>query len=117
MVSTTLGAVAGPNLVGSMGSFASSIGVPALAGPFMLAAVAYILAGLVLLIFLRPDPLLVSKAIANTQRSEGILLPDENSHIPSFNRRGIVVGATIMILTQIVMTAIMTMTPVHMKHY
>ncbi|MBW9235554.1 hypothetical protein JQK62_25845, partial [Leptospira santarosai] len=34
MVSTTFGAVAGPNLVGVMGSFANSIGVPALAGPF-----------------------------------------------------------------------------------
>ncbi|PMU57988.1 MFS transporter, partial [Pseudomonas sp. GP01-A3] len=29
----------------------------------------------------------------------------------------IVVGASIMVLTQIVMVAIMTMTPVHMKHH
>ena len=33
------------------------------------------------------------------------------------NKRGIVVGATIMVLTQIVMVSIMTMTPVHMRHY
>ena len=33
MVSTTFGAVAGPNLVDVMGRFALSIGVPALAGP------------------------------------------------------------------------------------
>lgn len=70
MVSTTFGAVAGPNLVDVMGRFATSIGVPALAGPFILAAVAYILAGLVLLALLRPDPLVVAKAIADTQKTD-----------------------------------------------
>lgn len=54
MVSTTLGAVAGPNLVEFMGDVAIFLGVPALAGPFILAAAAYILAGLVLLFYLRP---------------------------------------------------------------
>lgn len=47
MVSTTLGAVAGPNLVTPMGKFALTLGIPALAGPFILAAVAYLIAGLI----------------------------------------------------------------------
>ncbi len=38
MVMTTFGAVAGPNLVGVMGDFAHSIGIPNLAGPFILSA-------------------------------------------------------------------------------
>lgn len=63
MVSTTFGAVAGPNLVGVMGKFALSIGVPALAGPFILSAGAFILAGIVLFIMLRPDPLITAKMI------------------------------------------------------
>ncbi len=46
-----------------MGDFALSIGAPALAGPFILAAVAYIVAGLVFYIMLRPDPLLIARAI------------------------------------------------------
>lgn len=50
MVMTTFGAVAGPNLVGVMGNFADSIGIPNLAGPFILSAAAFILAGLVLLL-------------------------------------------------------------------
>jgi hypothetical protein len=33
------------------------------------------------------------------------------------NKRGKFVGATIMVLIQIVMATIMTMTPVHMKHH
>jgi len=116
MVSTTLGAVAGPNLVGVMGRFATSIGIPALAGPFILAAVAFILAGLVLLAFLRPDPLVVAKAIAELQKDESHL-SDANSKTIATNKRGIFVGATVMVLSHIVMIAIMTMTPVHMARF
>lgn len=118
MVSTTFGAVAGPNLVDVMGEFAMSIGVPALSGPFILAAAAYILAGLVLLALLRPDPFIVAKAIADdVKKADDSKLLDRNSKAPAINKRGIVVGATVMVLTQIVMVAIMTMTPVHMGHH
>lgn len=115
MVSTTFGAVAGPNLVEVMGTFATSIGVPALAGPFILGAAAFTLAGLVLLIFLRPDPLIVAQAIAEAKRAEQMDSTDPGTG--AVNNRGIIVGASVMILTQIVMVAIMTMTPVHMKHH
>ncbi|MGM0888555.1 MAG: MFS transporter [Bacillota bacterium] len=117
MVSTTFGAVAGPNLVDVMGEFAISMGIPALAGPFILAAAAYILAGLVLLILLRPDPFIVAKAISDAQRTTSNLLLEENSNLLSINRRGIFAGASVMVLTQFVMTAIMTMTPIHMGHH
>ncbi|NDI35018.1 MFS transporter [Chengkuizengella sediminis] len=113
MVSTTLGAVAGPNLVDVMGGFAISIGVPALAGPFILAAAAFTLAGLVLLVLLRPDPLLVAKAIEEL-KTDGDHHNDKKSSKLAINKRGIVIGTTIMVSTQIVMVSIMTMTPVHM---
>jgi MFS family permease len=114
MVSTTFGAVAGPNLVNVMGEFATRIGVPALSGPFILAAATYILAGLVLLVLLRPDPLIVAKAIADEKRNNKTILIDKNIDSLTFNKRGIVAAATLMVLTQLVMVAIMTMTPVHM---
>lgn len=117
MVSTTLGAVAGPNLVGVLGRFATTLGVPALAGPFMLATAAYMLAGVVFLLFLRPDPLLVAKAIADALKAAQSHLAQKTEHIPTINHRLIAVGAAVMVLTQIVMVAIMTMTPVHMKHH
>jgi MFS family permease len=115
MVSTTFGAFAGPNLVGVMGEFAISIGVPSLAGPFILAAVAYIIAGLVLLVLLRPDPLAVANAIADSHSDSNLL--DENAKTLESNKRGIILGATVMVITQIVMVAIMTMTPIHMRHH
>ncbi|MCH1626902.1 MFS transporter [Ferdinandcohnia quinoae] len=117
MVSTTFGAVAGPNLVGVMGNFAQSVGIPTLAGPFILAGAAFIFAGLVLLLFLRPDPLVVSKAIADAQVKDSTAQAISELESSTKNKRGIVVGATIMILTQFVMVAIMTMTPIHMEHH
>lgn len=115
MVATTFGAVAGPNLVDVMGSFAVFIGVPALAGPFILAAVAYILAGLVPFIFLRPDPLLISQAMEaqrKENRSQSSVVDEGN-----VSRRGVMLGATVMVISHIVMVAVMTMTPVHMGNH
>ncbi|MBB6730843.1 MFS transporter [Cohnella zeiphila] len=119
MVFTTFGAVAGPNLVNITGQLAASIGAPKLSGPFMLAAVAYLAAGLVLLLFLRPDPYLVAKAIAEAERTKAILKEEKLIHAQenAIHKKGIMVGATVMLLTQIVMVGIMTMTPVHMQHH
>nr|WP_254450405.1 MFS transporter [Cohnella herbarum] len=117
MVSTTFGAVAGPNLVDAMGRFATSIDVPALAGPFLLAAVAFLLAGVALLVFLRPDPLIVAKAIAEANKVDRKNATTAIGKISAVNNRGIIVGTTVMVLTQIVMVAIMTMTPIHMKNH
>lgn len=116
MVFTTFGAVAGPNLVNVMGDFALSIGVPSLAGPFILSAAAFILAGLVLFVLLRPDPLVIARTIeAAKQESNRLGYSADTEQM--VNKRGIIVGAAIMVLTQIVMVAIMTMTPVHMGHH
>ncbi|ACX65733.1 MULTISPECIES: MFS transporter [Paenibacillus] len=117
MVFTTFGAVAGPNLVNVTGDFALSVGIPSLAGPFLLAAAAYILAGIVLLFFLRPDPLLVANAIAMQGNSDEHAGSAKEMGTAGSGKRGIAIGAVVMILTQIIMVAIMTMTPVHMRHH
>ncbi len=119
MVSTTLGAVAGPNLVEPLGGLATSLGLPALAGPFLLAAVAFLAAGGTLFAFLRPDPFLVAKELAASPGADGAGdgVPSAQDEAAGTRRvpSGVVVGATVMVLTQIAMVAIMTMTPVHMR--
>lgn len=115
MVFTTFGAVAGPNLVDVMGNVAIKLDIPSLAGPFILAAAAFLLAGFVLLIWLRPDPLLVANAIAESKRAS--MPQDRTEKNEHANKKGIILGATVMVVTQIVMVAIMTMTPIHMKHH
>lgn len=113
MFATTFGAVAGPNLVGVMGEFAKSIGVPELAGPFILSAVAFTAAGLVLWFYLRPDPFFVALNYNETNKE----VDDTTPEVTETNNTLVITGAIIMVLTQIVMLAIMTMTPIHMGHY
>jgi MFS family permease len=117
LVSTTFGAVAGPNLVEVMGRFATAIGIPSLSGPFLLAAVTYILAGLILLVFLRPDPLIVASAIAKKELQDPVSKTPGFSNSMTLDKKGVLTAGALMVFTQIVMVAIMTMTPVHMgKH-
>ena len=117
MVSTTIGAFAGPNLVGVMGRFAESISIPALAGPFILAAAVYLTAAVVLFLFLRPDPLLVAQAVSDKKEQDDKAANKPAASTPAIHSRGVFLGASVMVITQIVMVAIMTMTPVHMGHY
>ncbi|MFC9516602.1 MFS transporter [Nocardiaceae bacterium NPDC056970] len=119
LVATTLGAVVGPNLVTVMGSVADGLGIPALAGPFILAAVAYAAAGAVLWSMLRPDPLLLARDIDATAGESGVIAPDsadEHAATRTWNP-SVTLGATVMVLTQLVMVAVMTMTPIHMLHH
>jgi MFS family permease len=64
LAAATVGAVAGPNLLGPAGSVAQSLGLPEAAGLFLLAIPAFLGAALVLVAFLRPDPLQVARAAA-----------------------------------------------------
>ncbi|MEV0852228.1 MFS transporter [Nocardia fluminea] len=111
LVATTVGAVVGPNLTTPMSKMAVGWGTPMLSGPFVLSGVAYLLAALVLWVMLRPDPLVLARAIA--QPPSDIVDTDA----PARWSAPIVAGTTVMVVTQLVMAAIMTMTPIHMQHH
>lgn len=110
LMATTLGAVAGPNLVGPTGALAHAYGLPRLAGPFLLAAFAYTAAGLVLLVWLRPDPLHLARRRPAHGAPATTREPEERERFSP----GVVTGTTVMITAQLVMIAVMTMTPPHM---
>jgi MFS family permease len=116
LVATTLGAVAGPNLVSVTGSLAADAGIPALAGPFILATIAYGLGAVVLAGFLRPDPLLTARRLAAFPASE-IPATAIAGRTPAATDGSVRLGATVMVVTQLVMIAIMTMTPIHMRDH
>ncbi|MEW1672758.1 MFS transporter [Streptomyces noursei] len=105
LCATTLGAVAGPNLVTATGDLALAWGVPRLAGPFLLAAAAFGAAAVVLAALLRPEPLPQPAAPAAPSAPGPTSGP----------RRGLLAGTAVMLLTQLVMIALMTMTPVHLR--
>ncbi|MFN3601390.1 MAG: MFS transporter [Dietzia sp.] len=123
LLGTTAGAVAGPNLVGPTGAVAESLGLLPLSGPFLLAAVAYGGAAIVISVLLRPDPLLearrreavaldaVAASSSSSTRSSDVSLP-----VPVRIWTGdVITGVAVMALTQFVMVGLMTMTPVHMR--
>lgn len=116
--STTVGAVAGPNLAGPAGDLAGSIGIEPLAGPFLVGAVVLGLGAAVILVGLRPDPLLTARRLG-----------DASGH-PPVRRRGVlragwaaitasppaVLGLVAVVVGHTVMVTVMVMTPVHMTH-
>src|SRR5215216_4161057 len=127
LVATAIGAIIGPNLVSLTGALATAVGIPPLAGPFLLGAAAYAAAGVVLWVLLRPDPLLLARSIAaaKSSRNDQAVSGSPGSTAPavaneSGSRRwswALASGAGIMILTQLIMVAIMTMTPIHIEHH
>ena len=127
LVATAVGAIIGPNLVSLTGDLAGQVGIPHLAGPFILGIGAYASAGLVLWLLLRPDPLLLARRIAAASAVDDAPRSDSSTGTDAAVRsssqtqrtwsRGVASGAGIMIITQVVMVAIMTMTPIHIEHY
>lgn len=113
MVATTIGAVAGPNLIEPLGGMATGLGLPPLTGPFLLAAAAYLVAGIVLFALLRPDPFLLARQLETPAESSADPVTSVET-APGLVRL-VVVGAVVMVVAQIVMVAIMTMTPIHMR--
>ncbi|MBA0052479.1 MFS transporter [Streptomyces sp. AJS327] len=117
LVATTLGGVVGPNLAAPTGTFAETLGIPHLAGPFILSGVAYALAALVLALRLKPDPLLLARALAEREARAADAPSATGGAEADRGRGGVALGALVMVLTQLVMVAIMTMTPVHMHDH
>ncbi|MCO7275448.1 MFS transporter [Cellulosimicrobium cellulans] len=140
---TTVGSVVGPTLAG----LADRVAGPGLrlgdahaqhgstapsAAPFVLAAVAFALAAVVVVVWLRPDPLLASRATADAVSDTGLGAapgagPGDGKG--SSWRDGLRAGWAVVsasptarlalgaiVLSHLVMVGLMSMTPVHMNH-
>ncbi len=126
LVATTLGGVVGPNLAAPAGDLAHALGIPRLAGLFLLSGAAYAMAALVLAVWLRPDPLLLARTLEarrlEAERAAAAVARPDNAGgrarpAVGWRRSGVLIGALVMVLTQLVMVAIMTMTPIHMQDH
>lgn len=116
---TTIGAVAGPNLVGVGGAVARPLGIPELTGGFAIGSVVLVLAALWVWVRLRPDPLLLAQEAAGA-------VPDDTPHVRGRSwaafttvvRDVPAVGAAVvaMACAHAAMVTVMIMTPLHMEH-
>lgn len=119
---TTVGSVLGPNLIGPGRRIADLLGIPPLAGAWVLSLVGFGLAAALLQVLLRPDPLLLSRRLHAGD-------PEEQA-VPAVARRGSVAtglrliratpaalwGTVALTVGHVVMVAVMVMTPLHMRH-
>jgi len=106
---------------------ASVLGVPDLAGPYLLSAAGFAAAALLLFVGLRPDPLLIARRIEEVETRSAGDGPDADAARP---RRGLAVAFTVLAASpparaatatiasaHAVMVGVMVMTPVHMGHH
>lgn len=110
LFATTFGAVAGPNVLEPAGAVARAVGLPELAGPFLLSLASYAVAATAVAVLLRPDPLLTARAGAPVADGPA----PSGSVWPLLLRGPALIGVSTMVAAQFVMVAMMTMTPVHM---
>ncbi|MDO5712025.1 MAG: MFS transporter [Micrococcales bacterium] len=111
---STVGAVAGPNLIGVGESVSGALGIPALSGIFVIAAAGMLVAMAVLWVGLRPDPYLVATSGHTGSPAHAGFRAGLRSLLDRPQAR----AAFIAILgAHAVMVGVMSMTPVHMSHH
>lgn len=113
---STIGSVAGPNLIATGEKVATAVSVPPLAGIFVISAVAVFIGALLIWFGLRPDPYLLrrehddAKVVNTTVERPGV-----KAGLASLWRyTGARIGFVHIISAHAVMVAVMSMTPVHM---
>lgn len=112
---STVGSVAGPNLVAPGQSLAALLDIPALTGVFVFSSAAMSLGILVIWVGLRPDPLLEARRLG---LGGAHARPRLRDGIAAFGRsRRALAALTAMLVAHFVMVAIMAMTPVHLTNH
>ncbi len=116
----TVGAIGGPLLVGPSGTWATSVGLSLDAGPYAAGGLLTLIATLLIVGLLHPDPKVLGAAVdADEQRAESVAnLPKvAKSALPIFQRRPVQIALLAMIIGQLVMSLLMVITPLHMRYH
>ncbi|CAN5256413.1 MFS transporter [soil metagenome] len=124
--STTIGTVLGPNLSEPGRVVAEALNIPVLVGPFVFSAVGMLVAAALILISMRPDPLLLSQqleiGLAATRNAAELSGSDTDAPAASvwstvWREPKARLGMSAIVLSHAVMVAVMTMAPVHLTHH
>ena len=113
---STFGAVLFPLLIGVAGRAATSFGLDENAGGFGIAVVAFLLAGGLLFLFMRPDPLVVAGGVDPTaRRKTSTNTPFRKAVAIAWAHPMARLAFVALVVSQAVMVMVMAMTPLHMK--
>ena len=112
---STIGSVVGPSLVPFASDWAAGLGLPPLAGPYLLPVVFVGLAAALSFFLLRPDPYDIAD---ESTRAHPDAEPAVIGPVRDIIRRPAVAAAIIaLVIGQFVMVLVMTMTPLHMTEH
>jgi MFS family permease len=112
---TTIGAVAGPNLMAPASHLADRLGLLPLTGPYVVTLLALATGALVVWTLLRPDPLVAERALRGVVQQPVHATFAEVRSVLRGNDAA-VLGIAAMAVGYVVMVMVMVMTPVHMHH-
>ncbi|XQE83806.1 MFS transporter [Streptomyces microflavus] len=111
---TTIGSVVGPNIAAPAGRVFRGTPVPESAGPYLWSAAAFLLAGVVVAVLLRPDPLLTARALA-PQSPQGERKRSLRAGVAAVRESPMAKLALVAVtVSHTAMVSIMVMTPVHL---
>jgi MFS family permease len=113
----TVGSVVGPTLVPVASSIAPSLGLPALAGPYLIPVVFVATAAILSFALLRPDPYEIADVSAAGRKPDPPVGTTTAALATMLRRPGVTAAIVALVIGQFVMTLIMTMTPLHMTQH
>jgi MFS family permease len=111
----TVGAIAGPLLVGPSGVWTSGLGYADLLGPFLASFGLLAAAGLVIFGALRPDPREVGREVSRLHPEQSRASGHARSLGTILRQPAVIVAITAMVVSQMVMVMLMVITSLHMR--
>lgn len=113
---TTIGATAGPNMLGPAGRFATALDLPRMAGPYLVAMLSFAGAAAVVEVLLRPDPLAAAGALdASPTKGDRPSVPRQFRTV--LRNRPASAALMTMAIAHGVMVSVMTMTPLLLRDH
>ena len=126
----TVGAVAGPNLIQPGTVVGTLLGLPPIAGPFVISGAGLLIAAVLLFAGLRPDPLLLARQLAAASIVPTVPGDGERPAAAAPRSRGslhrglkairgsrtALLAVSAVVAAHAVMVGVMSMTPLHLQH-
>lgn len=114
----TVGAIFGPQMAVPGGLLMVRLGLPELAGPYLISTVLFVIAAVVVFMRLRPEPRDVGRELARLAAEQQPDRPPDGPPRPLgliLRQPAVVVAVLTMVIGQVVMVMLMVITALHMR--
>jgi len=118
VVGGTVGAVFGPVLVGPTGKLALQFNWQELSGPYAASFVLFIIAAIIIFLWLRPDPRDIGREITARDEKNKTVIAGSTRSIPQIlSQPAAIVAVSAMVFGQATMVMLMVITSLHLREH